>query len=464
MGDVLKKVPVREQDAKVRATNFEEVCLGYNKEEAVEEANRCLTCKNAKCVQGCPVNIDIPGFVKEVKEGNFEEAYKVIGKSSSLPAVCGRVCPQESQCEGKCIRGIKGEAVSIGKLERFVADWAKENGIKPEAPAEKNGHKVAVIGSGPSGLTCAGDLAKLGYDVTIFEALHQAGGVLVYGIPEFRLPKDKVVKAEVENVKSLGVKINTNVIIGKSTTVDELMENEGFEAVFIGSGAGLPMFMGIPGEVSNGVFSANEYLTRSNLMKAFRDDHDTPIVTGKKVVVVGGGNVAMDAARTALRLGAEVHIVYRRSEEELPARREEVHHAKEEGVIFDLLTNPTEIIADEKGWVKAIKCVRMELGEPDASGRRRPVVIEGSEFEMDVDTVIMSLGTSPNPLISSTTIGLDINKRKCIIADDETGATSKAGVYAGGDAVTGAATVILAMGAGKAAAKGIDEFIKNKAK
>ena len=464
MGDVLKKVPVREQAPKVRATNFDEVCLGYNKEEAVEEANRCLTCKNAKCVQGCPVNINIPGFIKEVKEGNFAEAYKVIGQSSSLPAVCGRVCPQETQCEGKCIRGIKGEAVSIGKLERFVADWAKENGIKPEAPAEKNGHKVAVIGSGPSGLTCAGDLAKLGYDVTIFEALHQAGGVLVYGIPEFRLPKDKVVKAEVENVKSLGVKIETNVIIGKSTTIDELLENEGFEAVFIGSGAGLPMFMGIPGEVSNGVFSANEYLTRSNLMKAFREDHDTPIVTGKKVVVVGGGNVAMDAARTALRLGAEVHIVYRRSEEELPARKEEVHHAKEEGIIFDLLTNPVEIVADEKGWVKAVKCVRMELGEPDASGRRRPVVVEGSEFEMEADTVIMSLGTSPNPLISSTTIGLDINKRKCIIADEETGATSKEGVYAGGDAVTCAATVILAMGAGKAAAKGIDEFIKNKTK
>lgn len=464
MGDVLKKVPVREQAPKVRATNFDEVCLGYNKEEAVEEANRCLTCKNAKCVQGCPVNINIPGFIKEVKEGNFAEAYKVIGQSSSLPAVCGRVCPQETQCEGKCIRGIKGEAVSIGKLERFVADWAKENGIKPEAPAEKNGHKVAVIGSGPSGLTCAGDLAKLGYDVTIFEALHQAGGVLVYGIPEFRLPKNKVVKAEVENVKSLGVKIETNVIIGKSTTIDELLENEGFEAVFIGSGAGLPMFMGIPGEVSNGVFSANEYLTRSNLMKAFREDHDTPIVTGKKVVVVGGGNVAMDAARTALRLGAEVHIVYRRSEEELPARKEEVHHAKEEGIIFDLLTNPIEIVADEKGWVKAVKCVRMELGEPDASGRRRPVVVEGSEFEMEADTVIMSLGTSPNPLISSTTIGLDINKRKCIIADEETGATSKEGVYAGGDAVTGAATVILAMGAGKAAAKGIDEFIKNKTK
>ena len=462
MGDVLKKVPVREQDAKVRATNFEEVCLGYNKEEAVEEANRCLTCKNAKCVQGCPVNIDIPGFVKEVKEGNFEEAYKVIGKSSSLPAVCGRVCPQESQCEGKCIRGIKGEAVSIGKLERFVADWAKENGIKPEAAEVKIGHKIAVIGSGPAGLTCAGDLAKLGYDVTIFEALHQPGGVLVYGIPEFRLPKDKVVKEEIENVKSLGVKIETNVIIGKSTTIDELLEKEGFEAVFIGSGAGLPMFMGIPGEVSNGVFSANEYLTRSNLMKAFRDDHDTPIKTGKKVAVIGGGNVAMDAARTALRLGAEVHIVYRRSESELPARAEEVHHAKEEGIIFDLLTNPVEIVADENGWVKGMKCVRMELGEADASGRRRPVVIPDSEFEMDVDTVIMSLGTSPNPLISSTTIGLDTNKRKCIIADEETGKTTKEGVYAGGDAVTGAATVILAMGAGKAAAKGIDEFIKGK--
>lgn len=464
MGNVLEKVPVREQDPQVRATNFEEVCLGYNKEEAMEEAARCLNCKNAKCIKGCPVSINIPAFIHEVKEGNFEEAYKVIGQSSALPAVCGRVCPQESQCEGVCIRGIKGEAVSIGKLERFVADWAKENGIKPEAPAEKNGHKVAVIGSGPSGLTCAGDLAKMGYDVTIFEALHEAGGVLVYGIPEFRLPKDKVVKEEVENVKSLGVKIETNVIIGKSTTIDELLENEGFEAVFIGSGAGLPMFMGIPGEVSNGVFSANEYLTRSNLMKAFRDDHDTPIVTGKKVVVVGGGNVAMDAARTALRLGAEVHVVYRRSEEELPARKEEVHHAKEEGIIFDLLTNPVEILADESGWVKAIKCVRMELGEPDASGRRRPVVVEGSEFEMEADTVIMSLGTSPNPLISSTTIGLDINRRKCIIADEETGKTSKEGVYAGGDAVTGAATVILAMGAGKAAAKGIDEFIKNKTK
>ena len=462
MADVLKKVPVREQDPKVRATNFDEVCLGYNKEEAMEEAARCLHCKNAKCVQGCPVNINIPDFIGEVKEGKFEEAYKVISQSSALPAICGRVCPQESQCEGKCIRGIKGEAVSIGKLERFVADWARENGIKPPAPAAKNGHKVAVIGSGPSGLTCAGDLAKLGYDVTIFEALHEAGGVLVYGISEFRLPKLDVVAKEVENVKSLGVKIETNVIIGKSVTIDELMDEEGFEAVFIGSGAGLPMFMGIPGETAKGVFSANEYLTRNNLMKAFREDYDTPIVHGKKVAVVGGGNVAMDAARTALRLGAEVHIIYRRSEAELPARAEEVHHAKEEGIIFDLLTNPKEILVDENDSVAGIRCVRMELGEPDASGRRRPVEVPGSEFEIDVDTVIMSLGTSPNPLISSTTIGLDVNKRKCIIADEETGKTSKDGVFAGGDAVTGAATVILAMGAGKAAAKGIHEFLSAK--
>ena len=462
MADVLKKVPVREQAPKVRAANFEEVCLGYNKEEAMEEANRCLGCKKAKCMEGCPVSINIPGFVHEVKEGNFEKAYQIIGESSALPAVCGRVCPQETQCEGRCIRGMKGEAVSIGKLERFVADWAKENGIKPVPAAQKNGHKVAVIGSGPSGLTCAGDLAKMGYDVTIFEALHKAGGVLVYGIPEFRLPKDKVVAAEVENVKSLGVKIETNVIIGKSVTIDELLKDEGFEAVFIGSGAGLPMFMGIPGEQANGVFSANEYLTRNNLMKAFREDYDTPIAHGKKVAVVGGGNVAMDAARTALRLGAEVHIIYRRSEAELPARKEEVHHAKEEGVQFDLLCNPVEILTDDKDWVTGIKCIRMELGEPDASGRRRPVEIPGSEFTIDVDTVIMSLGTSPNPLISSTTIGLDVNKRKCIIADEEFGKTSKEGVYAGGDAVTGAATVILAMGAGKAGARGIDEYIKSK--
>ena len=462
MGDVLKKVPVREQAPEVRAKNFEEVCLGYNKEEAMEEAARCINCKNAKCVQGCPVSINIPAFIHEVKEGNMEAAYHVISESSALPAVCGRVCPQESQCEGKCIRGIKGEPISIGKLERFVADYALEHDIKPVGAEKTNGHKVAVIGSGPSGLTCAGDLAKLGYEVTVFEALHELGGVLVYGIPEFRLPKQKVVAEEVENVKSLGVKIETNVIIGKSVTIDELLEEEGFEAVFIGSGAGLPMFMGIPGEQANGVFSANEYLTRNNLMKAFREDYDTPIFHGKKVAVVGGGNVAMDAARTALRLGAEVHIIYRRSEAELPARVEEVHHAKEEGVIFDLLTNPVEILTDENDWVTGIKCVRMELGEPDASGRRRPVEIPGSEFEIEVDTVIMSLGTSPNPLISSTTIGLDINKRKCIIADEETGKTSKEGVYAGGDAVTGAATVILAMGAGKAGAKGIDEFIKNK--
>ena len=413
-------------------------------------------------MEGCPVSINIPGFIEEIKEGKIEEAYKVIGLSSALPAICGRVCPQESQCEGKCIRGIKGEPVSIGKLERFVADWAKENGIKPVPAAEKNGHKIAVIGSGPAGLTCAGDLAKLGYDVTIFEALHEPGGVLTYGIPEFRLPKDKVVAAEIENVKSLGVKIETNVIIGKSVTIDELLKDEGFEAVFIGSGAGLPMFMGIPGENANGVFSANEFLTRNNLMKAFRDDYDTPIAHGKKVAVVGGGNVAMDAARTALRLGAEVHVIYRRSEAELPARAEEVHHAKEEGIIFDLLTNPVEILTDDKDWVTGIRCIRMELGEPDASGRRRPVEIPGSEFEIEVDEVIMSLGTSPNPLISSTTYGLDVNRRKCIVAEEETGKTSKEGVYAGGDAVTGAATVILAMGAGKAGAKGIDEYIKSK--
>ena len=462
MGDVLKKVPVREQAPKIRAANFEEVCLGYNQDEAMEEAVRCINCKNAKCITGCPVSINIPGFISAVKEGNIKEAYNVISESSSLPAICGRVCPQESQCEGKCIRGIKGEPVSIGKLERFVADWARDNDVKPPAPASSNGHKVAVIGSGPAGLTCAGDLAKMGYDVTIFEALHEPGGVLVYGIPEFRLPKSDVVAKEVENVKSLGVKLETNVIIGKSTTIDELMNDEGFEAVFIGSGAGLPMFMGIPGENANGVFSANEYLTRNNLMKAFREDYDTPIARGKKVAVVGGGNVAMDAARTALRLGAEVHIVYRRSEAELPARVEEVHHAKEEGIIFDLLTNPIEILVDENDAVKGMKCICMELGEPDASGRRRPVEIPGSEFELELDTVIMSLGTSPNPLISSTTIGLDINKRKCIIADEETGKTSKDGVYAGGDAVTGAATVILAMGAGKAAAKGIDEFLKNR--
>ena len=462
MADMMKKVPVREQDAKERACNFEEVCLGYNADEAVAEAQRCLNCKNAHCVQGCPVSINIPGFVEKVKEGDFAAAYQVISESSALPAVCGRVCPQESQCEGKCIRGIKGEAVSIGKLERFVADWARENNIRPVGAAEKKGKKVAVIGSGPAGLTCAGDLAKMGYDVTIFEALHEAGGVLVYGIPEFRLPKENVVKKEIENVLSLGVKIETNVIVGKSVTIDELLNEEGYSAVFIGSGAGLPKFMGIHGENANGVFSANEYLTRSNLMKAFQADSATPIMESKKVAVVGGGNVAMDAARTALRLGAEVHIVYRRSEEELPARVEEVHHAKQEGIIFDLLTNPVEILEDEKGWVKGMKCVRMELGEPDASGRRRPVEIPGSEFTLELDTVIMALGTSPNPLISSTTEGLETNKRKCIVASEENGQTSKAAVFAGGDAVTGAATVILAMGAGKAGAKGIDEYLSGK--
>ncbi len=460
--DVLKKVPVREQEPEVRAKNFKEVCLGYNKEEAMEEATRCINCKNAQCVKGCPVSINIPGFIEKVKDGNIEEAYQIISESSALPAVCGRVCPQESQCEGKCIRGIKGEAISIGKLERFVADWAQENGIKPVGAKEKNGKKVAVIGSGPAGLTCAGDLAKLGYDVTIFEALHEAGGVLVYGIPEFRLPKLDVVAKEIENVKSLGVKIETNVVIGKSVTIDELMDEEGFDAVFIGSGAGLPKFMGIPGEQANGVFSANEYLTRSNLMKAFKEDSTTPIMRGKKVAVVGGGNVAMDAARTALRLGAEVHIVYRRSEEELPARVEEVHHAKEEGIIFDLLTNPVEILMDENSWVSGIKCIKMELGEPDASGRRRPVEVKGSEFVIDCDTVIMSLGTSPNPLISSTTEGLEVNKYKCIIADENNGKTTKEGVFAGGDAVTGAATVILAMGAGKAGAQGIHEYLSNR--
>ena len=456
--DVMKKVPIKEQDPAVRAKNFEEVCLGYTKEEAVEEASRCLNCKNPLCVQGCPVSISIPDFIKCVKEEDFEGAYRVINESSSLPAVCGRVCPQETQCEGKCVRGIKGEAVSIGKLERFVADWAFANDVHPTLNVEKNGKKVAVIGSGPSGLSCAGDLAKLGYDVTVFEALHEFGGVLVYGIPEFRLPKERVVKKEIENVKALGVKFENNVIIGKSVTIEELMEKENFDAVFIGSGAGLPKFMGIPGENASGVFSANEYLTRSNLMKAFDADSTTPIMVGKKTVVVGGGNVAMDAARTALRLGSEVYIVYRRSEAELPARVEEVHHAKEEGISFNLLTNPVEILEDENGWVKGIKCIKMELGEPDAYGRIRPVEVPGSEFVIDCDVVIMSLGTSPNPLISSTTKGLEINGRKCIIAKED-GATTKEGVYAGGDAVTGAATVILAMGAGRAAAKGIHEYL-----
>ena len=453
------KVKMPEQDPNVRNKNFEEVSLGYTKEQAMEEATRCLNCKNKPCVSGCPVNVPIPGFIEKVAEGDFEAAYEIITSENALPAICGRVCPQENQCEGKCVRGIKGEPVGIGRMERFVADWHMAHAKETEVNIDKNGMKVAVVGCGPAGITCAGELIKKGYDVTVFEALHKPGGVLSYGIPEFRLPKDLVAK-EIESVQKLGVDIETNVIVGRSITIDELME-DGYKAVFVGSGAGLPRFMGIPGERAMGVFSANEFLTRNNLMKAFLDNYDTPIKAGKKVIVVGGGNVAMDAARTARRLGAEVHIVYRRSEEELPARVEEVHHAKEEGVQFDLLTNPVEVL-EEDGWVKGIKCVRMELGEPDASGRRRPVPVEGSEFVIDVDTVIMSLGTSPNPLISSTTEGLEVNKWKCIVADEEHGKTSKEGVYAGGDAVTGAATVILAMGAGKAGARGIDEYLSNK--
>lgn len=461
MANRIPRVPVREQDPKVRATNFEEVCYGYNVEEAQLEASRCLNCKNPRCVSACPVNISIPEFISKVAEGAFAEAASVIARDSSLPAICGRVCPQETQCEGSCILGVKGEPVAIGKLERFVADWSRENGgVKLEiVPA--NGHKVAVIGSGPAGLACASDLAKLGYDVTIFEALHRPGGVLVYGIPEFRLPKDEVVEAEINEVRALGVKIETNVIAGRTVKIDALLDEEGFDAVFIGSGAGLPKFMGIPGENLNGVCSANEFLTRNNLMKAFRDDYMTPIHAGKKVVVVGGGNVAMDAARTALRLGAETTIVYRRTENELPARREEVHHAKEEGIEFAMLTNPVEILGDERGWVKAVKCIRMELGEPDESGRRSPVPVPGSEFEIETETVIMSLGTSPNPLIAKTTGGLDTNRRGCIVAD-ENGATSRPGVFAGGDAVTGAATVILAMGAGRKAAAAIHEYIQGR--
>ncbi|MCC8097813.1 MAG: NADPH-dependent glutamate synthase [Eubacterium sp.] len=458
----MQRVPVREQDPKVRATNFDEVCLGYNAEEAVKEANRCLNCKKPGCVGGCPVSINIPAFISHVKAGEFEEAAKEIAKYSALPAICGRVCPQESQCEGKCVLGIKGEPVSIGKLERFVADWSYANNVDLSEKQAPNGKKVAVIGSGPAGLTCAGDLAKKGYSVKIFEALHKTGGVLSYGIPEFRLPKDRVVAKEIESIKKLGVEIETDVIIGKTVTIDQLFDEEGYDAVFIGSGAGLPKFMGIPGEIANGVVSANEYLTRVNLMKAYKDDYDTPVKLAKKVCVVGGGNVAMDAARTALRLGAETHIVYRRSEAELPARVEEVHHAKEEGIIFNLLTNPVEILADENGWVKGMKVIKMELGEPDASGRRRPVEIPGSEYEIECDMVVMSLGTSPNPLISSTTKGLDTNKRRCIIADEETGKTTKDKVYAGGDAVTGAATVILAMGAGKKAAAAIDKELSGK--
>jgi glutamate synthase (NADPH), homotetrameric len=458
------RVPVREQDAKVRATNFEEVCLGYNKEEAEAEAARCLNCRNPLCVQGCPVSINIPKFIQEIKAGDAVAAYQTLSESSALPAVCGRVCPQETQCEGKCIRGFKSEPVAIGKLERYAADTAIRAGVKPQGSEEKKPQKVAVIGSGPAGLTCAGDLAKMGYQVHIFEALHKAGGVLVYGIPEFRLPKEDVVARDIENLKSLGVTIETDVIAGKSVTVESLMKEEGYDAVFIGSGAGLPMFMHIPGEQSLGVFSANEFLTRSNLMGAFSSDSSTPIMHPKKTVVIGGGNVAMDAARTALRLGSEVHIVYRRSDAELPARREEIEHAKNEGIIFDLLTNPVEIFADENGWVKSCKCIKMSLGEPDESGRRRPVPVEGSEFEIACDAVILALGTSPNPLIASTTPGLETNKKGCIVADEETGATSMEGVFAGGDAVIGAATVILAMGAGRKAASGIDRYLKSKRK
>ena len=467
----LKKNPMPHQDPVVRAGNFQEVALGYTKEQAIDEAQRCLHCKNMPCVSGCPVQIHIPEFIAKVAEGDFEAAYQIIAQDSALPAVCGRVCPQETQCESKCVRGIKGEPVGIGRLERFVADWHNANAKEKAVAPASNGHKVAVIGSGPSGLTCAGDLARKGYEVTVFEALHLAGGVLVYGIPEFRLPKS-IVQKEVDGLKELGVKIETNVVIGRSITIDELMDEMGFEAVFIGSGAGLPMFMHIPGENLKGVYSANEFLTRINLMKAYRDGADTPIMDlkGKKVAVVGGGNVAMDAARCSKRLGADVYVIYRRSEAELPARREEVEHAKEEGIIFKTLTNPVEILGyhnpddrrdPKNGSVCGIKCVEMELGEPDASGRRRPIVKEGSEFDMEMDCVIMSLGTSPNPLIKSTTKGLEINKKGGIIVNED-GLTSRESVYAGGDAVTGAATVILAMGAGKTAAKAIDEQLKNK--
>ena len=456
----IPRVPVREQDPKVRATNFEEVCYGYDEKEAMLEASRCLHCKNPRCMTACPVSVKIPDFISLVAQGDFAGAASVIAEDSSLPAVCGRVCPQETQCEGSCILGVKGEPVAIGKLERFVADHMREAAVEA-APAavESNGIKVAVIGSGPAGLACASDLARMGYEVTIFEALHKAGGVLQYGIPEFRLPKETVLRHEIEAVKALGVRIETNVIVGRTITIDRLMDEEGFKAVFVGTGAGLPKFMGIPGENLNGVFSANEFLTRNNLMKAFREDYMTPIHAGRSVCVVGGGNVAMDAARTALRLGADTTIVYRRTEVELPARAEEVHHAKEEGIKFAMLTNPVAVLGDEKGWVRALKCIRMELGEPDESGRRSPVPIEGSEFEIPTETVIMALGTSPNPLISRTTAGLDITRRGCLVADGS-GATTRPGVFAGGDAVTGAATVILAMGAGRTAAKAIDEYIK----
>lgn len=457
--DRFTAVPVRNQDPEVRSHNFEEVCYGYNEEEAMREANRCLQCKNPKCRQGCPVNIDIPGFIKEITSGNFEQSAKVLALYTALPAVCGRVCPQETQCEAQCVLKARGNSVSIGKLERFAADKSREEKYKLFDKPRQNGHKVAVIGAGPAGLTCAGDLAKMGYEVTIFEALHLAGGVLVYGIPEFRLP-DSVVESEIENLKALGVKIENDVVIGRTITVDEILE-QGYEAAFIGSGAGLPTFMGIEGENLNGVYSANEFLTRNNLMRSFDKDFDTPLNVGNKVAVIGGGNVAMDAARVARRLGAEVSIVYRRTEAELPARVEEVHHAQEEGIKFEMLTAPVEILGDEDGWVRGMKMVRNELGEPDASGRRRPVKIEGSDFEEEFETVIMALGTSPNPLISHTTNHLDVNKWGCIVAD-ETGQTSREGIFAGGDAVTGAATVILAMGAGKTAAESIDKYIREK--
>ena len=457
-----KRVKSREQDPIERGKNFKEVSLGYGEEEAIEEANRCLGCKNPKCVEGCPVSVNIPSFISFIKKGDFSTSFEELSKYNALPAVCGRVCPQESQCEGKCVLGIKGEPLAIGQLERFIADFARNNKLSPLKKSDKTLEKIAVIGSGPAGLTCAGELAKLGYRVTIFEALHESGGVLVYGIPEFRLPKKDVVKYEIEEIKKLGVKIENNVVVGKTVDIDELIENEGFKAVFIGSGAGLPKFMGIKGENANGVFSANEILTRVNLMKAFKNESHTPLNLGKKVAVVGGGNVAMDAARTSLRLGAETHIIYRRSEKELPARLEEIHHAKEEGVILDVLTNPTEILTDEKGWVKGIKCIRMKLGEEDSSGRRRPIEIENSEFIMEVDSVIMSLGTSPNPLISNATKGLKTNKRGCLLVDEESLKTSLKGIYAGGDAVTGAATVILAMGAGKKAAKSIDSYLRKE--
>lgn len=466
MANRIPRVPAREQDPKVRAHNFDEVCYGYNLEEAQLEASRCLHCKNPRCVAACPVAVKIPDFIERIVAGDIAGAAAKIAEDSSLPAVCGRVCPQESQCEGSCVLGVKFEPVSIGKLERFVADWtfaqmAGSEGDPSEPVASVSKRKVAIIGSGPAGLACATDLAKAGYDVTIFEALHKPGGVLEYGIPEFRLPKEKVLKRELDEVRALGVKIETDVIIGRTVTIDSLMDNEGFEAVFVGTGAGLPKFMGIPGENLNGVFSANEFLTRNNLMKAFRDDYRTPIHAGERVCVVGGGNVAMDAARTALRLGADTTIVYRRTEVELPARKEEVHHAKEEGIDFKMLTNPVEILGDERGWVRALRCVRMELGEPDESGRRRPVEVAGSEFEIPTDTVIMALGTSPNPLIARTTPGLETTRRGGLVAD-EAGATTRPGVFAGGDAVTGAATVILAMGAGRKAAAAIDDYLKSK--